>query len=85
MPYIKKEDRKYLDRQIGALSKRILTEGELNYVISQLAHQSVKTWGLGYANLNKIIGVLECAKIEFYRRVVVPYEDMKRRENGDVF
>lgn len=28
---------------------------------------------------------LELAKTEFYRRVVVPYEDKKKDENGDVF
>ena len=29
-------------------------------------------------------GVLELVRLEFYRRVVAPYEDMKREENGDV-
>ena len=36
-------------------------------------------------NLNAIIGALECAKLELYRRVAAPYEDDKIIENGDVY
>ena len=32
-----------------------------------------------------LIGVLECAKLELYRRVAAPYEDDKIDENGDVY
>lgn len=32
-----------------------------------------------------ILGVLECVKLELYRRVAAPYEDRKIEENGDVF
>jgi len=31
------------------------------------------------------MGALEGAKLEFYRRVVVPYEEKKMKENGDVY
>ena len=31
------------------------------------------------------IGALEAAKLEFYRRVVAPYEDQKMLDNGDVY
>jgi len=31
------------------------------------------------------VGVLECAKMELYRRVAAPYEDKKKEENGDVY
>jgi len=40
---------------------------------------------LKYSNLNELIGVLECAKLELYRRVAAPYEDEKALINGDVF
>ena len=30
-------------------------------------------------------GALECAKLEFARRIVAPYEDAKIKENGDVY
>jgi hypothetical protein len=39
---------------------------------------------LRYFHLNKAIGVLECIKLEFYRRVAAPYEDLKIKEAGDV-
>jgi hypothetical protein len=41
--------------------------------------------GLSYHNINDILGALEGAKLEFYRRVAVPYENGKIQENGDVY
>jgi len=40
---------------------------------------------LSYSEYNEIIGILECAKMEVYRRLVVPYEDKKIEQNTDVF
>ena len=31
------------------------------------------------------MGVLECAKLEAYRRIAVPYEDSKVVANGDLY
>lgn len=31
------------------------------------------------------VGAIECAKMEFARRVIFPYEDRKISENGDVY
>lgn len=42
----------------------------------------------GYATNNAeadALGALECCKLEFYRRVAVPYEDGKIKTNGDVY
>lgn len=58
--------------------------GELNYIITTLIHQFIKRKGLCYATLNEAIGVLECAKLELYRRIAAPYEDKKVRQNGCV-
>ena len=38
-----------------------------------------------FQDLNELIGALECAKQELYRRVVAPYEEDKIEENGDVY
>lgn len=38
-----------------------------------------------YKDLNDAIGALEACKLEFYRRVIVPYEDQKIKSNGDVY
>ena len=33
---------------------------------------------------NRMIGMLECCKLEMYRNVIGPYESSKAHENGDV-
>ena len=87
MPYIKMEDRKkyeeVLEKLIDLLKSQTIEriDGELNYVITRILKES---YPLRYFNLNRAMGVLECAKLEFYRRVVAPYEDIKIKESGDV-
>lgn len=56
--------------------------GHLNYIITKLL---VELKPQNYKEFNAIIGVLESAKLEFYRRKVTPYEDKKIEENGDVY
>lgn len=41
--------------------------------------------GPSYKIINEIIGVLECVKLEFYRRIAAPYENDKQQANGDVY
>jgi len=45
----------------------------------------LRTKGISYQTFNDIIGALEGAKLEFYRRVVVRYEEEKIKANGDVY
>ena len=59
--------------------------GALNYVFTELAQEYIRQKGLRYQNINDIIGALEGAKMEFYRRVAAGYEDTKIEDNGDVF
>lgn len=80
MPYVKQTDRQRLDGGAEADGP-----GELNYVITKKIDSYLGRKGLSYANLNEIIGVLECAKLEIYRRIVAKYEDSKIAENGDVY
>jgi hypothetical protein len=98
MPYIKIEDRIRIEllhpeeinllengiNIIELLAKRIETEGELNFVISSLIKFMILKKEKSYATFNSVIGVLECAKLEFYRRKVAPYEDEAIKRNGDV-
>jgi len=58
---------------------------ELNFKITKLLDNYLYHHGLSYITMNEIIGVMECAKLEFYRRIASPYEEKKIRENGDVF
>lgn len=56
-------------------------DGNLNYIITRILKEA---YPLRYFNLNRAIGVLECCKLEYYRRVAAPYEDTKIIQNGDV-
>ena len=89
MPYILKEDRDALDYAIFDITARILakdgTAGRMNYCISSMINMMIEKKGLSYSNVNEIIGALECIKLELYRRVAAPYEDLKIEENGDVY
>ncbi len=85
MPYITQDDRMKFDeieiRNVGSPNNA----GELNYLITLICDQYLQDKGKCYQNINEIIGVLECAKQEFYRRIAAPYEDQKITENGDVY
>ena len=86
MPYIKKERRRELsvpsDWPMVGLAQDV---GELNYQITCLVDDFISRKKLKYSEINSAIGVLECAKMELYRRIAVPYEDKKCEENGDVY
>jgi len=58
---------------------------ELNYVITSICIEYLNTKGKNYQAVNDIVGALEGAKLEFYRRIAAPYEDMKIKQNGDVY
>jgi len=89
MPYINKNRRKILNSDIDTLISLIKNnpfdgeDGELNYIITRIIDA---TYGEGgYDKFNRAMGVLDCVSREFYRRKVVPYEDRKMKENGDVY
>lgn len=84
MPYIKPEERPPIDSAIQTLKQHVNNSGQLNYAITVLCQECLKSKGINYENLNSIVGVLECAKLEFSRRKVAPYENKKIEENGDV-
>lgn len=90
MPYIKPFDRECLACDQCGGTCWSSKPGDLNYAITMLllAHldgfKSNKV-EISYQHLNDCLGALEGAKLEFYRRVVVPYEEKKRVENGDVY
>ena len=80
MPYIPKKDRQDL-----WFCKTPEVPGQLNYMITTLLDEYLQEHGINYTTLNEVIGVLECTKCELYRRIVVPYETKKLKENGDVY
>jgi len=90
MPYIAHEARKMLDDAINDLIACLerhqqleISDGELNYIVTRLIFAKWRN-NATYRTGNAIIGMLECAKAEFYRRHLAPYEDKKAAENGAV-
>lgn len=84
MPYIKPERRIELSAYPEVQPGGWQGVGELNYLITMLIIDYWEVHG-NYQGINDIVGALEGAKLEFYRRIAVPYEDQKREANGDVY
>lgn len=82
MPYIPEEKRERL--RLNSQWKAIVP-GELNFQITMLVLDYLDTHDVCYDTLNDVMGVLGCVKEEFYRRIVVPYEEGKIAQNGDVY
>jgi hypothetical protein len=87
LPYIKAENRSKYEEVVKNLVNILKTlppeqvDGELNYIVTKMLKE---VYPLRYFHINKAIGVLECIKLEYYRRVAAPYEDSKIKESGDV-
>ena len=78
MPYITPERREAI--LAGAKPQ---DSGELNFAITVVVDSYLKDKGeIRYAHLNEVIGAIDCAKLELYRRVAAPYEDKKIAEHG---
>lgn len=59
--------------------------GDLNYAFSVVAAAYIEDKGLSYQTINDIVGALEGAKLEFYRRIAVPYEIQKMGTGTDPY
>lgn len=80
MPYINQEERPQYDEALGKVISLLKeqplesVDGHLNYVVTRIVKE---VYPLRYFHINRAVGVLECIKHEFYRRVAAPYEDTK--------
>ena len=79
MPYIPLSEKSKVD-----YDNLITTAGQFNYAIHQVMSIYFEQNGFNYQTCNDIIGALDCAKMELYRRLVGEYEDRKILQNGDV-
>jgi hypothetical protein len=92
MPYIKPKDREKwasIIESCNAVDSCLLV-GDLNYLITKIVDKYIQQQedihkGEHYQIYNSAIGALECAKLELYRRLIAPYEDIKIKQNGDVY
>ncbi len=88
MPYIPEAQREALLRWIPNGPLQGLppaTVGELNFVLTAHILDYLETEGRSYQTFNDITGALGEVAAEFRRRVIVPYEEAKIKENGDVY
>lgn len=83
MPYIDPDTKAWLSGY-RIVENYPRSAGELNFCFTDLIiHYMGENYG--YQKINDVIGALEGAKLEFYRRVAVPYENQKIETNGDVY
>ena len=90
MPYIdemtKDKVSPYLKYLLLGMNESYGTKpGVINYIITSIIYYWWRSSAQNYETLNAIQGCLDCVSKEFYRRIVVPYEEKKCAENGDVF
>ncbi len=89
MPYIKEELRKKVDEKLEVLIRQVgcanedEIEGLLNYCITNLCCVMIEK-EVRYKYINRILGVLECVKHEFYSRIATIFEDECIEKNGDI-
>ena len=83
MPYILTSRRRQVLSELKPGT--ILNAGELNFAITSIIDEYLHECGVSYRYINEVIGALECAKLELYRRVAARHEDEKLKEHGDVY
>lgn len=84
MPYVEDDKKIKVDLAIHDLVSNIkfYSVGQINYALSKIL---IAYDPQHYLDHNTLIGLLECVKLEYWRRMVVPYEEKKRQINGDIF
>lgn len=80
MSYLKPEIREILNN--GADPQ---TMEELSYIITKILDEYLLNRFHTYEVHAGIVGMLETTKLEYIRRVLVPYEKSRIRCNGDVY
>lgn len=98
MPYCRNDDKEFYQQELGVLAERMyqgahispgetgsLTDGVLTFLLTRVVEEYRSCFGDSYHTFNEIRGALANTSSEFYRRVMAPYEDRKRVENGDVY
>jgi len=86
IPYIKSRERERLSEISELILKtKIDTAGNLQYLIALLTKSFMTDKEKKYQDHNDVMGALDGAAREYYRRKVAPYEQEKINENGDVY
>lgn len=83
MPYVIPPHRQPIDDAVESIP--FMEHGDLTYAITRLMVRYVTQHGDRYTVLSQARSAAHDAADEFYRRVVVPFEDRKRADNGDAY
>ena len=88
MPYISAPERETIEEALGEFHPE--NGGELQYAIASLIDRyytnvAFEEGGVRYKHMEEMMGALNGANLEHYRMVVAPYEDLKIKQNGDVY
>ena len=87
MPYIKPSSRPAIDKLLAPLVEHLKSlpledqDGSINYSVTKIIKN---IYPQKYFHYNRALGVLEAIKLELYRHIIGPYEDLKIKENGDL-
>ena len=90
MPYIREAARDYMRGPTQALADVICTKADLCYAVAVLMRAYARESPIldasraGWSGMSDAIAAVECAKLDFYAMVVQPYEEQKKKANGDV-
>lgn len=84
MPYIRPGERIDIKGLTVDLGGKLETRKELCYVIATLMRVYVSDHGWNWSAMSDAIAAVECAKLDFYAMVVQPYEEQRKKANGDV-
>jgi len=92
MPYISPERRSNIEQNLIEAFEYIETKGDLCFAIYWLMkafaeYPADKTEcgpAMTFDSASNALVACEAAKLEFYRRIMAPYEDKKIIENGDI-
>jgi hypothetical protein len=88
-PYIAGEKRpdkdQLIDQLIEILRDDPKIDGSVNYVITRIVAGSLRPdTGWSYTIASDAVKAFECAKLEFYDRILKPLELDARKRNGDI-
>lgn len=86
MPYILGQNRTPgMKDAIDTLVEEIRVKGDLNYAVCELVGRlCMRDGGISYTSTSNWIDGVHGAERELSRRLLAPYEDLKKEQNSDV-
>lgn len=81
MTYLeKKYEREYLNSIVDIYGDVLIKKGAISYLLYLIAKRTCDD----FESYTKIIGELECVKMEIYRRQIAVFQNKEKNKNGDI-